>query len=167
MARQVRGPDLGALHRSSSVIGIPGVIWQVGRRFVLLFCVALLIGLVVMRPDNAVVKAVIVVGIPLAVYGIAFSWRWLAGRLGMCQCHLREDGVTVTDLFGHVRDAVAWRDIATVKETNATGILMAFRRFEFQRRTGHQSTVIVLSIHRAFARDLTRLANEKIGTSGS
>ncbi|MEV8100222.1 hypothetical protein [Kitasatospora sp. NPDC085879] len=102
----------------------------------------------------------------MAVYGIAFSWRWLAGLLGIRQCYLHEDGVIVTGLLGRVRDAVAWCDVAMVQEAGATGILTSFRRFEFRHRTGFRSTVIVLlSIHRTFARELIRLANEKIDVS--
>ncbi|MFE4516284.1 hypothetical protein ACFRMQ_19055 [Kitasatospora sp. NPDC056783] len=168
MARQVREPSFGALHRSACVIGIPGLLWQIGRRFVLVFCVVLLVGLVVMRPDNAVIKAVIVLAIVLAVYGLAFAWRWTAGRLGIRQCRLHENGVAVTDLLGGVQGAVAWRDLATVREINATGILTSFRRFEFQHRAGHlEMMVVVLSVHRAFASDLIRLANEKIGAQGA
>ncbi|MEU6861785.1 hypothetical protein ABZ924_00690 [Streptomyces sp. NPDC046876] len=168
MARQVRGPDFGALHRRASVIGVPGVLWQLGRRFVLTFCLVALVSLLVMRPEDAGIKGVIIVAIPLAVYGLAFAWRRAAGLLGIRQCYLSEDGVTVTDILGRVRDAVAWSDVAMVKETNATGILMAFRRFEFEHRTGHQTTaIVVLSIHRSFVRDLIRLANSKIDTLGS
>ncbi|MFD5435120.1 hypothetical protein ACFWJ4_23600 [Kitasatospora sp. NPDC127067] len=168
MARQVRQPTFGALHRSASVIGVPGLLWQLGRRFVLVFCLVLLVGLVVMRPDNAVIKTAIVVAIVLAVYGLAFAWRWAAGRLGIRQCRLHEDGVAVTDLLGGVRDAVAWRDLATVREVNATGVLTSFRRFEFQHRAGHLAmAVVVPSVHRAFAKDLIRLANRKIGAQGS
>ncbi|MBD0671671.1 hypothetical protein [Streptomyces sp. CBMA156] len=168
MARQVRELGFGRLHRSASVIGVPGLLWQLGRRFVLVFGVVLLVGLVVMRPDNAVVKAAIVVAIIVAVYGLVFAWRRLAGRLGIRQCHLHEDGVAVTDFVGGVRDAVAWRDLATVREINARGVLAAFRRFEFRHRTGHLAmAVVVPSVHRAFAKDLIRLANEKIGAPAS
>ncbi|MGW2721717.1 hypothetical protein [Streptomyces sp. NPDC001492] len=95
--------------------------------------VVLLVGLVVI--SSGFQKGVITRGaVLLSLFGFTLAWRRLSARFGLRRCSLYTRGLVATGTFGRVRHAVAWSEVTELKWMSNLTLLLAFHRFEIERR---------------------------------
>ncbi|MEU7278481.1 hypothetical protein AB0A69_06765 [Streptomyces sp. NPDC045431] len=98
----------------------------------LILWIALLVTSVV-NPSAVDGNAAVATAVVAAVYALKFGWRWLTARLGVNRCYLCSDGVAVTNLFGQIRDSVAWNEVTGVRHRTVASLVMACHRIEIFR----------------------------------
>ncbi|MFI6650365.1 hypothetical protein ACIBI8_22450 [Streptomyces sp. NPDC050529] len=130
----VNGFGLGEACGDYAVAGVGGALAQTGRRMLMTLCLVLLVLLVVKQPTGALTKGVVVTGIMLAVWGLTRAWGLVSARLGLRRCYLFPGGLVVTGLFGRPRGVVAWSEVTALNVMVTGSLLMAFHRFEVERR---------------------------------
>lgn len=133
MRPEMNGFGLGAACGEYAVAGVAGGLAQMARRALALLGLVLLVLLAVKQPPAAPAKGALVVGIALAVWGLTRAWRFVCARFGLRRCYLFVGGVVVTNLFGRPQ-AVAWSEVASLNVLVSRSLLLAFHRFEVQRR---------------------------------
>ncbi|MCL8013487.1 hypothetical protein [Streptomyces sp. AS02] len=107
--------------------------------------VVLLVCLVVMRLSWGFQKGVITTGaVVLSLFGLTLAWRGLSARFGLRRCYLYTRGLVVTSTFGRVRHAVAWSEVTELKWMSNLTLLLAFHRFEIERRGAGRVAFLVL-----------------------
>lgn len=132
-ARLGRGLGLGEVRGSYAVAGVGGALLQVFRRLVVVLVAALLVMLVVKKPPGAFGKGAVSVAVVLALFALKLAWGRVSARFGIRRCYVCTGGLVVTNLFGGVRDAVAWGDVTVLNRTVALSAWMTFHRFEIAR----------------------------------
>lgn len=130
----VNGFGMGEACGDYAVAGVGGALAQTGRRMLMTLCLVLLVLLAVKQPTGALAKGVVVTGIMLAVWGLTRAWGLVSARLGLRRCYLFPGGLVVTGLFGLPRGVVAWSEVTALNVMVTGSLLMAFHRFEVERR---------------------------------
>ncbi|MGW7818223.1 hypothetical protein ACWGLF_08850 [Streptomyces puniciscabiei] len=134
---------LGQSCRTYAITGVTGALVRVARGFLMVGLCVFLGALVFIRPPSAFLKGVVLTALLLATYGIGLLWRRMSARLGMNRCCLYPGGVVVTDLFGQVRNAVAWHEVSMLKLTSGAVLVTAMHRVELVR---HGSTPVAFAV---------------------
>lgn len=134
---------LGQSCRTYAVTGVMGALGRVGRGFVMVVLCFFLGALVFLRPPSAFLKGLLLTALLLATYGIGPLWRRISADLEMNRCYLYPGGLVVTNLFGQVRNAVAWSEVSMLKLTNGAVLVTALHRVELVR---HGSTSVAFAV---------------------
>ncbi|MEV0573471.1 hypothetical protein [Streptomyces sp. RTGN2] len=164
MRSGVNGFGLGEMCGDYAVAGVGGALAQTGRRALTGLCLVLLVLLVVKRPSGAPVKGAIVVGILLVVWGLTRAWGLVSARLGLRRCYLFTGGLVVTGLFGRPRGVVAWGDVTALNVLVTGSLLMAFHRFEIDRRAAGRLAFLAMGMQPALVEPLlSRAAAHGVG----
>ncbi|MEU9091046.1 hypothetical protein [Streptomyces sp. NPDC048428] len=150
----VSGFGLGEVCGDYAVAGVGGALAQTGRRALMMLCLALLVLLVVKQPTAALTKGVVVTGIAFAVWGLTRAWGLVSARLGLRRCYLFPGGLIVTDLFGRPRGVVAWSEVTALNVMVTRSLLMAFHRFEVDRRGAGRLAFLAMGMQPALAEPL-------------
>jgi hypothetical protein len=133
MRQEVNGLGLGEQHGSYAIAGVGGALLQMARRGFVALAAVVLVMLLVSRPPAAFVKGAVTVAVVLAMFGLRLAWSHATARFGINRCYLRTDGLVVTNLFGGVRDAVAWSNMTGLNQTTTLSVWLTFHRFEITR----------------------------------
>ena len=150
-----RGTDrLGEPRGSHPVAGLGGGLAQLARRLVIGLCVALVVALVYARPSAAFAKGAVATAVVLTLLGLTQAWRRVAARYGLARCYLYTGGLVVTNVFGRVRDALAWSEVAGLNRLSNQSPLLAFHRFELVRRGSPPLAFLALGMNPALVEAL-------------
>ncbi|MFE0422974.1 hypothetical protein [Streptomyces sp. NPDC058953] len=123
-------------------MGVVGALTQFALRFVTFAVAALVTALIFIRPNAALLKGAVMIAVVLVLYGLRLAWRAVMSRRGGGRCLLHADGVAVTGPFGGVRDAVPWREAATLRRMTHVSLFLAIHRFEIGRH-GRRPLVLI------------------------
>ncbi|MEU1470387.1 hypothetical protein ABZ434_19385 [Streptomyces sp. NPDC005761] len=147
-----------------AVAGVGGALAQTGRRALVTLCLVLLVLLAVKQPVAAWARGAVVIGIVLVVWGLTRGWRLLSTRFGLRRCYLFPGGLVVTDLFGRPLGAVAWSEVTALNVVVTQSLLMAFHRFEVERRGGRRLAFLAMGAQPALVEPLlSRAAANGVG----
>ncbi len=136
---------LGEERGTYAVAGLWGALAQLARRLLAGLFVALLVCMVVISPRFQ--KGVITMGtVMLSLFGLTLAWRGISARFGLRRCYLYTRGLVVTGTFGRVRHAVAWSEVTELKWMANPTLLLAFHRFEIERRGAGRVAFLALGI---------------------
>ncbi|MFI6858601.1 hypothetical protein ACIBKZ_01650 [Streptomyces sp. NPDC050421] len=147
-----------------AVAGVAGALAQTARRLLMALCLLLLVLLLVKRPADALTKGAVVTGVVLVVWGLTRAWSLVSARFGLRRCYLFEGGLVLTDLFGRPRGAVAWSEVTALNVMVSQSLLMAFHRFEIERRGAGQLAFLGMGLRPAVVAPLlSRAAQNGVG----
>ncbi|MEU6067691.1 hypothetical protein ABZ864_25325 [Streptomyces sp. NPDC047082] len=136
---------LGEERGTYAVAGLWGALAQLARRLLAGLFVALLVCMVVISPRFQ--KGLITMGtVMLSLFGLTLAWRGISARFGLRRCYLYTRGLVVTGTFGRVRHAVAWSEVTELKWMANPTLLLAFHRFEIERRGAGRVAFLALGI---------------------
>lgn len=158
MRAGVNGFGLGGACGDYAVAGVGGALAQTGRRILLTLCLVLLVLLAVKQPTAALTRSAVVIGIVLVVWGLTRAWGLMSARFGLRRCYLLAGGLVVTDLFGRPRGVVAWSEVAALNVMVSRSPLMAFHRFEVERRGVGRLAFLAMGMRPALVEPLLRRA---------
>lgn len=158
MRAGVNGFGPGEACGDYAVAGVGGALAQTGRRILLTLCLVLLVLLAVKQPAAALTKGAVVIGIVLVVGGATRAWGLVSARFGLRRCYLFAGGLVVTDLFGRPRGVVAWSEVTALNVMVARSLLMAFHRFEVERRGAGRLAFLAMGMQPALVGPLLRRA---------
>ncbi len=165
MRSDMNGFGLGEACGEYAVAGVGGALAQTGRRARTTLCLVLLVLLVVKRPAAALTETGIVIGVVLVVWGLTRAWGLMAARSGLRRCYLFTGGLVVTDLFGRPRGGgVAWSEVTELNVMVSQSLLMAFHRFEVERRVAGRLAFLAMGVQPALVEPLlSRAAANGVG----
>ncbi|HET6859391.1 MAG TPA: hypothetical protein VFH94_20165 [Streptomyces sp.] len=143
------GLGFGEACGNHPVSGVGGGLAQLGRRLVLGASVVLVVLLFVNKPSGALVKGTVTGAVVLTLFGLTMAWRRTAARFGLRRCYLYAGGLVVTNVFGRVRDVVAWSEVTVLNRMVSQSPLMAFHRFELARRSSATVAFLALGLQPA------------------
>ncbi|MEU1366661.1 hypothetical protein ABZ454_11050 [Streptomyces sp. NPDC005803] len=164
MRQRVRGFGLGQACGDYAVAGVGGALAQTARRGLAVLCLVLLVLLVVKKPPAALTKGAVIAGIALAVWGLTRAWGLISARFGIRRCYLFAGGLVVTGLFGRPRGVVAWSEVTALNVMVSRSLLMAFHRFEVERRGTGRLAFLAMGMQPALVQPLlSRAAANGVG----
>ncbi|WP_328843442.1 hypothetical protein [Streptomyces sp. NBC_00258] len=129
----VDGLGLGEKLGSYPIAGVGGGLAQMARRVGLLLYVVMIVCLVVLAPRAAFAKGAVMTAVVFVLFGLVLAWRRTSARFGLRRCYLYTDGLVVTNLFGGVKDVVAWREVTALNRLSGASLFMVFHRVEIAR----------------------------------
>ncbi|WP_328752883.1 hypothetical protein OHT57_45710 [Streptomyces sp. NBC_00285] len=133
MRQDVNGLGLGEQRGSYAIAGVGGALLQMARRGVVALAGVVLVKLFVSRPSAAIVKGAVTMAVVLALFDLGLAWNRATARFGISRCYVCAGGLVVTNLFGGVRDAVAWSNVTGLNQTATLSVWLTFHRFEIAR----------------------------------
>ncbi|MEU0280532.1 hypothetical protein [Streptomyces sp. NPDC006195] len=131
------GLDLGEKLGSYPIAGVGGGLAQMARRGGAALYVVMIVCLAAITPPAAFAKGAVMTVVVVILFGLMLAWRRTSARLGLRRCYLYTDGLVVTNLFGGVRDAVAWSEVTELNRLSGASVFMTFHRVEISRH-GHR-----------------------------
>ncbi|WP_406099638.1 hypothetical protein [Streptomyces sp. NBC_01013] len=160
MRQTGNGFGLGEACGDFAIAGVAGALAQVARRALTGLCAVLLVLLVVKRPSETLARSSLVIVIVLLLWGLTAAWRLLSARLGLRRCYLFAGGLVVTGLSGRPRGVVAWSEVTGLNMLVSQSLLMAFYRFEVDRRGSRRLAFLAMGVQPALVEPLLRRAAE-------
>ncbi|MCQ9186040.1 hypothetical protein KMT30_44830 [Streptomyces sp. IBSBF 2953] len=161
---QERANELGhgKGRRTYAITGVMGGLSQLAWRGALVVLVFALGMITFAKPDSAFLKGVVVAGLLLALFGLRLAWRRLSAGRGMNRCHVYVGGLAVTDLFGRLRDVVAWSEVTELKRSAGAVLFTPLYRVELARRAAEPLAFVVP----AYQTDLIKALQERANQHG-
>ncbi|MER6783699.1 hypothetical protein ABT330_03390 [Streptomyces sp. NPDC000658] len=144
-ALQERANELGHTRgrRTYAITGVAGALSQLAWRAAVVV-LAFALGMIVFaRPGSAFLKGAVVAGLLLALFVLRLVWRRTSAGRGMNRCHLYGGGLAVTDLFGRLRDVVAWTEVTELKRSSGAVLFTPLYRVELARRAAEPLAFVV------------------------
>ncbi|MFE9676774.1 hypothetical protein ACFYO5_21930 [Streptomyces sp. NPDC006259] len=139
---------------SYPVAGLMGGLAQLARRACVALALVLLGAQAYLRPPGAFRTSAVTVAVVLTLFGLKAVWAGASARLGINRCYLYTGGLVLTNIFGMVREAVAWDDVREVNALTNRSVLLAFHRIEIVRSRSATATFLALGLQPALVEAL-------------